>query len=75
METKLQEMADQLTEDLLAAIYGERFEKCDDITEDEELSNAWEYINEKTFGMIWAAYDEGYADACEECEDDTDVRE
>ena len=62
MEEKLQRMADELTSIIMSYVYGERFDKADDITEDEELSEAWEFINETTFGSLWAAYDEGGAD-------------
>lgn len=62
MEEKLQKMADELTSIIMSYVYGERFDKADDITEDEELSNAWEFINETTCGSLWAAYDEGVAD-------------
>ena len=65
MEEKLQEMADQLTEDLMSFVFGDRYDNTDDITEDEEMNKAWEYINEKSFGMIWAAYEEGAADVDE----------
>ena len=62
MEEKLQKMADELTSTIMSYVYGERFDKADDITEDEELSNAWEFINETTCCSLWAAYDEGSAD-------------
>ena len=62
MEEKLQKMADELTSAIMSYVYGERFDKADDITEDEELSEAWEFINETTCGSLWAAYDEGSAD-------------
>ena len=63
MEEKLQKMADKLTSIIMSYVYGERFDKSDDITEDEELNKAWEFFNEATFGSLWAAYDEGGADA------------
>ncbi len=68
MEEKLQEMADNLTNEIMSFVYGERFEKCEDITEDDELSGAWEYISERTFGVIWTAYDDGYDEGCDDSE-------
>lgn len=59
MEDKLNEMADDLTNKIMSYVYGERFTKTEDITEDDELSKAWEYINENVFGSLWAAFDEG----------------
>lgn len=55
MEDKLQELADNLTNDIMSFVYGSRFDNTDDITEDEQLSMAWEYINEKTFGSLCTA--------------------
>ena len=63
MEDRLQEMADKLTENIMSFVFGDRYDNADDITEDEELSKAWEYINEASFGMLWYAYDEGKDDA------------
>lgn len=60
MEEMLQAMADELTRSIMCYVYGERFENTDDLTEDEELSKAWEAINERTCGSLWAAYDVGY---------------
>lgn len=61
MEEKLQKMADELTSIIMSYVYGERFDKADDITEDEELNKAWEFFNETTFGSLWAAWDEAIA--------------
>lgn len=67
MEDKLNEMATQLTEELMSFMFGDRFDSTEDM--DDEMSKAYEYINEKTFGMIWNAYDEGANDAYEEMEE------
>lgn len=69
MEDKIQELADNLTSSIMSYVYGERFDNSDDITEDEELDKAWEYINERCHGQLWQAYDEGNADALEENDD------
>lgn len=69
MNDKLNKMADDLTDDIMSFVYGERYDNTDDITEDEELSKAWEYINEKAFGYLWATYDEGYDEGCNDTED------
>lgn len=66
MEEKLQKMADELTNEIMSYVYGERFDKTDDITEDEELSKAWDYVNDITFGGLWAAWDKAIASAYEE---------
>ena len=50
----------------MSHVYGERFDKADDITEDEELNKAWEFINETTCGSLWAAWDEAIASEYEE---------
>ena len=60
MEKKLQEMADTLTSEFMSYKYGERFDECEDITKDEEMNKDWDFLNERIFGIIWAAYDEGY---------------
>lgn len=60
MEEKLQKMADKLTSDIMSYVYGERFDNADGTIEDEALSDAWEFINERTCGSLWAAYDVGY---------------
>ena len=66
MEDKLNELADNLTNSIMSFIYGDRFDNTDDITDDDELSEAYEYINEKCFGHIWAAYDKGYDEAIDD---------
>ena len=63
MEKKLQKMADELTSIIMSYVYGERFDKADDITEDEELSKAWDFINQTTYGSLHVAYKEGVDDA------------
>jgi hypothetical protein len=69
MEDKIQELADNLTSSIMSYVYGERFDNADDITEDEELNKAWEYINEECFGQLWESYDQGSADAYEDMEE------
>ena len=65
---KLNNLADALTNSIMSLLYGERFDKLEDITEDDELSKIWEIINEQCFGQLWESYDQGYADAYEEME-------
>jgi len=66
MEEKLQKTADELTGIIMSYVYGERFDKSDDITEDEELNKAWEFFNETTFVSLWATWDEAIASEHEE---------
>ncbi len=68
IEDRLQTAADELTADIMSHVFGSRFNDTDDITEDKEMSMAWEYINEKTFGYLWSMYDAGFADGEEETE-------
>ena len=63
VEYKIQNLADNLTSSIMSYVYGERFDKTDDITEDEELDKAWEYINEECYNHLCKAYDKGNADA------------
>lgn len=69
MDDKLNNLADALTNSIMSLFYGERFDKLEDITEDDELSKTWEIINEQCFGQLWESYDQGYADAYEEMEE------
>ena len=62
MEEKLNSYADDLTNDLMSKIFGKKFDDCVDISEDEEMNRAWEYMNERIFGCLWAAYDDGFYD-------------
>lgn len=56
----MEEMATQLTEELMSFMFGDRFDECGYM--DEEMSKAYEYINEKTFRMLWNAYERGVYD-------------
>lgn len=62
MEDKLNELADKLTNIVMERFHGERFTKCNNLEEDEEMDRDWEYLSEKIFGFLWAAADEGIAE-------------
>ena len=47
-----QDLADKLTNEVLTEIYGERFTELDNIEDDKELDNDWEYFNEQFYGML-----------------------
>lgn len=47
-----QDLADKLTNEVLTEVYGERFTKLDDLQDDAELDNEWEYLNEKFYTIL-----------------------
>lgn len=51
-ESEMQSFADTWTSDLLKLKYGLRFLDCEDITEDKEMDDDWERINEKLYNVI-----------------------
>lgn len=53
----IQNFADEFTSRLLHTKYGERFDKCDNIEDDEEINQDWEWLNEKLYDIIdtWTA--------------------
>lgn len=51
-ESEMQSFADTWTSDLLKLKYGQRFIDCEDITEDKEMDDDWERINEKLYNVI-----------------------
>ena len=51
-ETKIQDLADKFTNEVLTAKYGERFTSLDDVEDDEEINRVWDYLNEKFYNTI-----------------------
>jgi len=46
---KKQEIADNLTNEILSYFFGDRFRECDNVEEDADMNHAWEYFN----GLIY----------------------
>lgn len=65
MEEKIQERADKATNAIMSYFFGDKFNDCDDITEDYEMNHAWEFINELMCGSLWEAYEQGGCDQSE----------
>lgn len=42
---KKQEIADNLTNEILSYFFGDRFYECDNIEDDHEMCHAWKYFN------------------------------
>jgi len=51
-ETKIQDLADKFTNEVLAAEYGERFTSLEDVEGDEEINRKWDYLNEEFYNTI-----------------------
>ena len=51
-ETKIQDLADKFTNEVLTAKYGERFTSLDNVEDDEEIDKIWDYLNEKFYNTI-----------------------
>ena len=51
-----QELADKLTNEALATIYGERFTSLEDVEEDDELNRKWDFLNESFYQALANLY-------------------
>lgn len=51
-DDKLQMLADKLTDIVMAYTFGQKYIECDDITENDEMSREWEYLNENFFELL-----------------------
>ncbi len=51
-DIKAQDLADKFTNETLTEMYGERFTSLDDVEEDPEIDNKWEYLNEMFYQAI-----------------------
>lgn len=51
----VQALADELTSKVLETKYGERFKKLDNLEDDKELNDEWEYFNEKFYDILFAS--------------------
>jgi len=58
METRIlslqasQDLADNITNQILTAIYGGRYTELDNVEDDPDINRGWEAINEKALQMI-----------------------
>lgn len=51
-ETKIQDLADKFTNEVLTAKYGERFTSLDNVEDDKEIDKIWDYLNENFYNTI-----------------------
>ena len=51
-DDKLQLIADKLTDIAMEQIFGQEYINCEDITENDEMSREWEYLNENFFELL-----------------------
>jgi len=51
-KTKIQDLADKFTNEVLTVKYGERFTSLDNVEDDDEIDKIWDYLNEKFYNTI-----------------------
>ena len=51
-DDKLQMLADKLTDIVMAYTFGQKYIEWEDITENDEMSREWEYLNENFFELL-----------------------
>lgn len=51
-DDKLQLIADKLTDIAMEQNFGQEYINCEDITENDEMSREWEYLNENFFELL-----------------------
>lgn len=56
-EDKLQLIADKLTDIAMERTFGQEYINCEDITENDEMSREWEYLNENFFELLKSELD------------------
>ena len=49
----IQTLADDFTSDVMSQYYGKRFDDCEDLEEDPEMDNDWEYLNAEFYNIIY----------------------
>ena len=51
-DDKLQLIADKLTDIAMEQKFGQEYINCEDITENDEMSREWEYLNKSFFELL-----------------------
>ncbi len=51
-DDKLQLIADKLTDIAMEQKFGQEYINCEDITENDEMSREWEYLNDNFFELL-----------------------
>lgn len=51
-ENKIQAIADKMTDSIMSHIFGQEYNNCKDITENTEMSEEWEFLNETFFNIL-----------------------
>ena len=49
---KKEKIADELANIVMAEMYGKRFTETDDITDDREMSDTWDYLSDNFYGVL-----------------------
>ena len=49
---KKERIADELANIVMAEMYGKRFTETDDITDDREMSDIWDYLSDNFYGVL-----------------------
>lgn len=49
---KKDRIADELANIVMAEMYGKRFTETDDITDDREMSDTWDYLSDNFYGVL-----------------------
>ena len=49
---QIQTLADKFTNEVLTAMYGERFTSLEDVEDDDEINEKWDYLNEQFYDAI-----------------------
>lgn len=49
---KKERIADELANIVMAEMYGKRFTETDDITDDREMSDTWDYLSDNFYGVL-----------------------
>lgn len=54
----LQNLVDEFTNKVMTEIFNERFTQCEDITEDFEMNDTWNFINDTVYESLTELIDE-----------------
>lgn len=49
---KKDRIADELANIVMTEMYGKRFTETDDITDDREMSDTWDYLSDNFYGVL-----------------------
>lgn len=49
---KKDRIADELANIVMTELYGKRFTETDDITDDREMSDTWDYLSDNFYGVL-----------------------